>query len=498
MGQYSSQIKAAINDEDEYLDDSGEDDEGEGLGSEGLDASALRRDYSDEALISPANRAERSHGLFLRRKQRSKTGMVDRVFRGSDQSSVVHLESYRGYLMSQLGREEVISQLKVAREPEVFADPPALDLEAYVRSDPESEEVQAILRKHHDSQVPRRTKMLLDDLLRRSDLDPSTVVSFTTNSNMVYALFKQIEPAINWYFTKVQNVNMFHPQLQQNERDLARSQDKIDYQMCLQNHFKGATNALRELYATEVKERHWLDPSGNLENYLSTEDGKPIYLRQLLFISSLFPVKCYGLLHRYFETSGRRLLLQSEVQQLFPFKQFPAFDLGRTYQQVVEALQRTVKASERCFQLVELRFAIHKTLMTPVLAKIDASLSLEVRVPEPCLIALMFKLDHQVRRTFGLEPNTTVRHKTLFRRYWRKLIDQEEDQTEMADLEAASAFLLSQGVPVDLAEPQGSRDSIAVSSREGSDMTVLPEEIAVISVGSEDPTAAQHRKERAL
>ena len=71
--------------------------------------------------------------------------------------------------------------------------------------------------------------MLLDDLLRRSDLDPRKVLSFTTNSNMVYSLFKKVEPVLNWFFTKVQNVNMFHLQLQQNERDLAKTQDRIDY-----------------------------------------------------------------------------------------------------------------------------------------------------------------------------------------------------------------------------------------------------------------------------
>ena len=103
--------------------------------------------------------------------------------------------------------------------------------------------------------------------------------------------------------------------------------------------------------------------------------------------------------------------------------------------------------------------------MNPVLAKVDSTLSLEVKIPEPCLIALMFKLDHQVRRTFGLEPNSTVKHKTLFRRYWRKLIDQEENQTELADLEAVSAFLHSQVVPVDLQESQELRDSIVMSSR---------------------------------
>ena len=138
--------------------------------------------------------------------------------------------------------------------------------------------------------------------------------------------------------------------------------------------------------------------------------------------------------------------------------------------------------------------------MKPVLAKVDSTLSLEVKIPEPCLIALLFKLDHQARRAFGLEPNTTVKHKVLFRKYWRKLIDQEENHTELADMEAVSAFLQSQSqaVPVDLQESQDLRDSMVMSSRQGSDITVLPEEIAVISVGSEDSTAAQQRKEKAL
>lgn len=68
----------------------------------------------------------------------------------------------------------------------------------------------------------------------------------------------------------------------------------------------------------------------------------------------------------------------------------------------------------------------------------------------------------------------------------------------MADMEAVSAFLEAHGVPVDLHESQGLRDSIVVSSGQGSDITILPEEIAVVSVGSEDPAAAQQRKERAI
>ena len=101
MQQYSSQIKVLINDEDEYLGDSRKDNESEPKEeSADLDASVIKKEYSDDGLITNTNRAKYQHGLFLRSKQRSKTGMVDRVICGSDQSSVVHLESYRSYLMS--------------------------------------------------------------------------------------------------------------------------------------------------------------------------------------------------------------------------------------------------------------------------------------------------------------------------------------------------------------------------------------------------------------
>ena len=65
--------------------------------------------------------------------------------------------------------------------------------------------------------------------------------------------------------------------------------------MVMQNHFKAGTNAIRDLYAQEIKAANWINPSiGTFENYLCTKDGKPIYLRQILFISSLFPAKVYG------------------------------------------------------------------------------------------------------------------------------------------------------------------------------------------------------------
>ena len=62
---------------------------------------------------------------------------------------------------------------------------------------------------------------------------------------------------------------------------------------------------------------------------MCTQDGKPIYLRQLLFIPSLFPAKVYGLQHRQFEVEGvQSLMSQSELQAIFPYKQFPVFDIS--------------------------------------------------------------------------------------------------------------------------------------------------------------------------
>ena len=69
---------------------------------------------------------------------------------------------------------------------------------------------------------------------------------------------------------------------------------------------------------------------------------------------------------------------QSELQSIFPFKQFPVFEIGQAVQLIIDTLQRKVKASERCFQVVELRFLIHKTLMKPTLARLDTTLALDV------------------------------------------------------------------------------------------------------------------------
>ena len=75
-------------------------------------------------------------------------------------------------------------------------------------------------------------------------------------------------------------------------------------------------------------------------------------------------------------------MAQSELQSIFPYKQFPVFDISGPVQMIIDTLQRKVKMSERSFQFVELRFLIHKTLMKPTLARLDTTLSLEVRIPD--------------------------------------------------------------------------------------------------------------------
>lgn len=144
--------------------------------------------------------------------------------------------------------------------------------------------------------------------------------------------------------------------------------------------------------------------------------------------------------------------------------------------------------------------------MKPYLARLDSTLSLDVRLPDQCLIPLLFKIDHLVRSSFHLEPNTGITHKQMFRQYWKKLIDQEEDQTELASMEAVSAFANDfEKIHVRTDSREGAapdmllRDSmVGESLSEESDITVLPEEVCVVSIGSEDSDRAKLRKERAI
>lgn len=136
----------------------------------------------------------------------------------------------------------------------------------------------------------------------------------------------------------------------------------------------------------------------------------------------------------------------------------------------------------------------------------DPTLSLDVRLPDQCLIPLLFKIDHIVRSSFHLQPNTGVLHKEMFKQYWKKLIDQEEDQTELASMEAVSAFAIGKQEKIhvrpdsrEAASAMLVRESmVGESESEDSDITVLPEEVCVVSIGSEDSERARVRKERAI
>jgi hypothetical protein len=91
----------------------------------------------------------------------------------------------------------------------------------------------------------------------------------------------------------------------------------------------------------------------------------------------------------------------------------------------------------------------------------------------------------------------------MFKQYWKKLIDQEEDITELASMEAVSAFAEFDIIHVrpDSREAINKtlRESMVnTSSSEESDMTVLPEEVCVVSIGSDDSATAKIRKERAI
>ena len=109
--------------------------------------------------------------------------------------------------------------------------------------------------------------------------------------------------------------------------------------MVVQNHFKAGTNALRELYSQEIKAANWINPSkDSFESYLCKND-KPIYLRQTVIITSLFPAKVYALQHRYFELEGmNHLMSQSELQAMFPYKQFPRMDTSGPIQLIIDTL----------------------------------------------------------------------------------------------------------------------------------------------------------------
>ena len=77
--------------------------------------------------------------------------------------------------------------------------------------------MKAILARHAATCKPMRSKLLLDEFLVEYDLDPTKTVCFTTNSVMIYNTVRLVEQYLNWHFTKSQNVNLFHLQMQHTE-----------------------------------------------------------------------------------------------------------------------------------------------------------------------------------------------------------------------------------------------------------------------------------------
>ena len=99
----------------------------------------------------------------------------------------------------------------------------------------------------------------------------------------------------------------------------------------------------------------------------------------------------------------------------------------------------------------------------------------------------------------------------MFEQYWKKIIDCEDNQTEIASLAAISAF--AAGMNHQIYVKPDSRESdlrklmikdndresmVAQSISQASDLTVLPEEVCVVSIGSDDSEKGKLRKQKAI
>ena len=62
---------------------------------------------------------------------------------GKEKSSLLQLESYRSLLLSHLSLADTVAALRLVNQPEVFADPPAFDLNSFLRTEAEQEEFEA-------------------------------------------------------------------------------------------------------------------------------------------------------------------------------------------------------------------------------------------------------------------------------------------------------------------------------------------------------------------
>ena len=99
----------------------------------------------------------------------------------------------------------------------------------------------------------------------------------------------------------------------------------------------------------------------------------------------------------------------------------------------------------------------------------------------------------------------------MFNQYWKKIIDCEDNQTEIASLAAISAFAAGMNHQIyvkpdsrendlrSLMIKDNDRESmVAQSISQASDLTVLPEEVCVVSIGSDDSEKGKLRKQKAI
>ena len=272
-----------------------------------------------------------------------------------EKSSLLQLETYRSLLLSHLSLADTVAALRLVGQPEVFADPPAFDLASFLRTEAEQEEFEAKLERPGPTRRLGRSKPLLDRRLQDEGLDPQRTVCFASDCPSLVSAAKQYQSTLLWHHTSSRSARLFHLQMQPSESVLIEPESSIDYPTTMQNHFSGASRALAELHSAQVKAGRWVDLSHVRAlqdgDYLRTpEEGSVVLLRQWLLVTSLFPAKAYSNQHRMFEVADtKRLLTQSQLQQLFPYEQFPAFSVAETLQLILATLQRGIKQSEHCF-----------------------------------------------------------------------------------------------------------------------------------------------------
>ena len=141
--------------------------------------------------------------------------------------------------------------------------------------------------------------------------------------------------------------------------------------------------------------------------------------------------------------------------------------------------------------------------MRPIVAQMASNLSEDCNIPDACLISLIFKIDQHVRKSFHLQPNITVRCKQLFRDFWKKLIDQEQGQTDTASI-PITYFGKHEQSAIAVAERNtdqsdtGDDSVVKLSHATESDITVLPEEVCIVSLGSSQSPEKYNHQQKAV